>query len=107
APVVDVGADQPVGTVKSTSPLLRPPVVAVYVNVSVLPVVPAPTCVGEAVSVPEPSAELLTLTLGDDARFVTVPDESSASPLVHLAEPDWPAVGAAAPVFPPPPVASP
>ena len=53
--VVD-GALQPAGAATVTLPFDMPPVAAVYMNVSVLPVDEAATFVAGKVSVPEPSA---------------------------------------------------
>src|SRR5919201_742277 len=73
APELVDGALQPAGTVISTAPLVSPPVAAVYVNVNVRPVWPASTELGETLSAPEPSAESLTVTDGDDPIALRVP----------------------------------
>src|SRR5205823_4151505 len=70
-PVV-LGALHPAGTATVTAPLFTPPPAAVYVNVMVLPVELARTLVVGVVSVPVPSAAL-TVMLGDEPRFVSVP----------------------------------
>src|SRR5919204_668922 len=67
------GALQPLGTASVTAPLERPPVGAVYVKVIVRPVWLADTVLIEGVIVPEPSAAL-TVMLGDEAIFVSVPE---------------------------------
>ncbi len=51
-----VGAVQPAGTVRSTSPLLMPPAAAVYVKVIVWPPAPLATLAVGVVRVPVPSA---------------------------------------------------
>jgi hypothetical protein len=71
-PVVD-GAVHPTGTATVTAPLFMPPVAAVYVKVIVFPVEVAKTDDVGVVNVPEPSAELVTVIDGDDARLVRVP----------------------------------
>src|SRR5437870_2459239 len=93
--VVD-GADQFAGTATSTAPFLSPPVAAVYVSVSVFPVVPANTEVGEIVSVPDPSALLLTARVGEAPIAVRLPPLVDFSRVVHVPVPDWPAAGASA-----------
>src|SRR5919204_4345004 len=69
--VVD-GALQPAGTAIVSVPVFMPPVAAVYVKGSVLPVEPARVDVGATVFVPEPFAAY-TVTVGDAAIVVRVP----------------------------------
>ena len=83
---VDFGAVHPVGTATSTSPLLIPPVAAVYVNTIVFPVEPFPTFDVVVVSVPEPSAAY-TLIDGELAKFVNVPPLVDISWPCHVAAP--------------------
>ena len=80
------GALQPAGAATVTLPFAIPPVAAVYVNVSVLPVDDAVTFVAGNVSVPEPSAAY-TLMLGEDARFVSEPPEVDFAFACHVADP--------------------
>jgi hypothetical protein len=54
------------------------------VKVSVLPVDPTPTEVGLTVMVPEPSAALPTLTVGELATSVKVPLEVDISNVVKV-----------------------
>ncbi len=61
---------------------------------------PAVTVEGDTVSVPEPSGEALTLTLGDDERLVSVPEEDDSSSVEKLMAPVL--AGGSAPVEPPP-----
>jgi hypothetical protein len=78
-----------------------PPVVAVYVSVSVV-VVAAVTDVGVMFALPDPSAELFTLTDGEPAvRSVRVPPELAFCCTVHVAAPAFAAEGAVAPGPPP------
>ena len=68
------GAVQFAGTlIVITAPEARPPVVAVYVAVSVLFVVPAKAVVGATFAVPAPSAELFTFTVWVPETVVSVP----------------------------------
>src|SRR5436305_801534 len=73
-----------------------PPVATVYVSVSVLVVVPARVEVGLIEAVPDPSALLLTLTLGELLIDVRVPPLVDFSCTVHVAEPAFAADGAVA-----------
>src|ERR1700683_3003218 len=63
--VVVVGAVQPDGTVRSIWPPFTPPVAAVYVNVSVLPVASATAKTGDTASCPAPSAAY-TVSCGEE-----------------------------------------
>jgi hypothetical protein len=85
-PVVD-GADQPLGTSSVTAPFVSPPVAAVYVNVIVCPAVPARTVEVPLVSVPAPSAELFTSTVGDDESAVSVPAATDFCFALHVCVP--------------------
>ena len=73
-PFVVEGADQFAGTVTSTAPEFVPPAtVSVYISVSVNPVEPATTDVGEIDAVPDPSAAFVTFTDGDEPIAASVP----------------------------------
>src|SRR6266536_1469153 len=84
--VVVCGDVQPVGTSTVTVPFVMPPVGAVYVIVSVA-VLPASTGDGETETVPLPSAALLTVTEGWEARLVSVPPAVDFCFVVHVAAP--------------------
>jgi hypothetical protein len=62
--------------------------------------VPAVTKAGDTVSVPEPSGEALTVTLGEEERLVRVPELEEISSVEKLTAPRL--VGGTAPVEPPP-----
>ena len=70
-PLVE-GALQPVGTVRVTAPFSIPPLAALYVKTTVLPLELWATVVVGVVIVPEPSAAY-TLTRSEEARAVSAP----------------------------------
>ncbi len=81
----------------STTPFAaRPPVVAVYVAVSVLLVVPARVDVGAIVPVPAPSAEFETATVCVPATVASEPALVDFSLIVNVEFPAFAALGAAA-----------
>jgi hypothetical protein len=102
-PAVVFGAVQDAGKRIVTSPPFIPPVAAVYVKVWVV-VLPTVTVVGATAFVPEPSAALLTVTVGEVA--IAVADPLPVSPencvVENVPTPDWDAAGAVA--APPAPV---
>jgi hypothetical protein len=61
---------------------------------------PAVTKAGDTVSVPEPSGEALTVTLGEEERLVRVPELDDFSSVAKLTAPRL--AGGTAPVVPPP-----
>src|SRR5947209_7540851 len=87
APAPVCGAVQPEGTVSLTPPLVMPPVAAVYVNATVFPLEPARTELVGVVRVPLPSAELFTVTDGDEASAVSVPPAVDFSCAENVCEP--------------------
>src|SRR5829696_5958215 len=98
AELVVEGADQPLGTTRVRLPSTIPPVLAVYVKVSVLPVLDCVTEVGRTDSVPEPSGDS-TASEGEEARSTGVPEARLFCFVVHVCAPGL--VGAVAPVPPP------
>jgi hypothetical protein len=79
--------------------LTSPPLAAVYVKVSVVAEPPV-TEEGDTVSVPDPSCEAFTVTLGGEERLVRVPALEDSSSVAKLAAPGL--AGGVAPVAPPP-----
>src|SRR5438270_368652 len=79
----------------TTPPAATPPVVAVYVAVSVT-AVPAVTDVGATFALPAPSAELLTATVGEAPIAARPPPAVDCSRVVHVPVPDCAALGASA-----------
>ena len=67
-------------------PPLMPPLSAVNVNTSVIPVCEAETATGDAAIVPDPSAASTVIT-GDDAIVVRTPAAVEASCTCHVCAP--------------------
>ena len=85
-----------------TAPFVVPPVAAVYVKAIVWAAEPASTVDVPVVSVPDPSAELFTSTVGDEDSAVSVPLATDFCFAVHVCVP---AVVVAVAPEPPPLVA--
>src|SRR4051812_25430440 len=94
------GADQPAGTVRSSSPPMTPPAAAVYVKVKKFPLELLIATVGVTVTVPAPSAAT-TFTCGEVASACRLLSFVDSCCVVNVETP--PVEGAVAP-GPPEPV---